>query len=342
MNPKGCIFLEEGINFESNSVTDCCISHNDGRGLPVIFKDYNGEMIDWEKVFEIKAQRVNAQKKETIYDCDGCYRLFDYQFKDEKKISEFHFSHSRVCNAKCIYCSDEYSSGTTNYNTYPVIKDLIEKGYYKAGGEATMQGGEPTLMQNFEELVDLFLQNGTVVRVHSSAIKYSQKVAEALSKNKGSVVSSIDSSTNETYKKIKQVDAFELVCESIKKYVEASKDNVIIKYLIIPGINDNLNEIDGFFKLMKSLGVKKIAVDIEVQYARKHENKYVSPHIYLLHDYFEYLAKKNDMELLTYSFFIYVLRNRKISKMRFMSNKFFFNLVLKHHNQKEKNIMYCR
>ena len=34
---------------------------------------------------------------------------------------------------------------------------LVEKGYYKAGGEATMQGGEPTLMQNFEELADLFL-----------------------------------------------------------------------------------------------------------------------------------------------------------------------------------------
>ena len=342
MNPKGCVFLEEGINFDLNEVNDCCISHNDFRGLPVLLKDYHGELIDWEKLFDIKAKRVAAQQQKTIYDCDGCYRLCDYQFKNEKKISEFHFSHSRVCNAKCIYCSDEYSSGTTNYNTYPVIKDLIDKGYYKAGGEATMQGGEPTLMQNFEELVDLFLQNGTVVRVHTSAIKYSQKVAEALASNKGSVVISIDSATKETYKKIKQVDAFELVCESIKKYVEASKDNVIIKYVIVPGYNDNVDEINEFFKLMNSLGVKKLAVDIEVQYARKYENKNVSPHIYLLHDYFEYMANKNNMELLTYSFFIYVLRNRKISKTKFMSNKFFFNLVLKHHTQKEKNVMYCR
>ena len=342
MNPKGCPFLEEGINFDLNEVNDCCIMHNDGRGLPVLLTDYHGELIDWEKLFEIKEKRISAQKEKTIYDCEGCYRLCDYQFKGERKISEFHFSHSRVCNAKCIYCSDEYSSGTTNYNTYPVIKDLIEKGYYKAGGEATMQGGEPTLMQNFEELADLFLQNGTILRVHTSAIKYSQKVADALKIEKGSVVISIDSATRETYKKIKQVDAFDLVCENIKNYVQASENNVIIKYVLVPGYNDNLKEIDAFFSLMKKLNVKKVAVDIEVQYAQKHENKNVSPHIYLLYDYFEYQSKKQKIELLTYSFLIYVLRNRKITKTRFLSNKFFFNLVLKHHNQKDKNVMYCR
>ena len=342
MNPQGCLFLEEGINFDLNEVNDCCISHNDSRGLPILIKDYHGELIDWVKLFETKERRIDSQKEKTIYDCEGCYRLCDYKFKGERKISEFHFSHSRVCNAKCIYCSDEYSSGTTNYNTYPVIKDLIEKGYYKAGGEATMQGGEPTLMQNFEELADLFLKNGTVLRVHTSAIKFSQKVADALKVGKGSVVISIDSATRETYKKIKQVDAFDLVCESIKKYTEASCENVIVKYVIVPGFNDNLNEIDKFFRLMNQLKVKKVAVDIEVQYARKHDNKNVSPHIYMLYDYFEYQSRKQNIELLTYSFLIYVLRNRKLKKTKFLSNKFLLNLVLKYHNQKDKNIMYCR
>ncbi len=342
MNPKGCVFLEEGINFDLNEVNDCCILHNCNRGLPLLIKDYHGELIDWEKLFEVKEKRIAAQKEKTIYDCEGCYHLCDYEFKGERKISEFHFSHSRLCNAKCIYCSDEYSSGTTNYNTYPVIKDLIEKGYYKAGGEATMQGGEPTLMQSFEELVDLFIENGTTIRVHTSAIKYSPKVADALKQNKGSVVVSIDSGTKETYKKIKQVNAFNLVCESIKKYVEASQKDVIIKYVMVPGYNDNLKEIDAFFDLMEKLQVKKVAIDIEIQYASKHENKNVSPHIYMLYDYFEYKASKYNIELLTYSFLIYVLRNRKLAKTKFLSNKFFFNLVLKQHIQKDKNVMYCR
>ena len=46
MNPKGCPFLEEGINFDLDEVNDCCIMHNDGRGLPVLLTDYHGELID--------------------------------------------------------------------------------------------------------------------------------------------------------------------------------------------------------------------------------------------------------------------------------------------------------
>lgn len=343
MNNVGCSFLEEGIDFELDKVCDCCISHNDGRGMPVLIDSYHGEMIDWEQIFDKKAKRVACQKEKTIYDCENCYHLNEhYNYTNERKISEFHFSHCRICNAKCIYCSEENNNLDRNYNTYPVIKDLIEKGYYKAGGEATLQGGEPTLMQNFEELVDLFIENGTVVRVHTSAIKYSEKVAQALKLNKGTVVISLDSGTSETYKKIKQVDAFDLVCESIRKYVEAQADNVVIKYILVPGVNDNIKEIDAFFALMKKFGVKRIALDIEVQYARKYENKDVSPHIHLLNDYFEMTAKKLGIELLTYSFLLYVQRNRKIKKSPFMANKFFFNAVLNFYNQKEKNLMYRR
>ena len=180
MNNLGCCFLENGINFDLNTVTDCCIMHNDGRGLPVLIKDYNGEPIDWNKIFEIKAKRIEAQKEKTIYDCEGCYHLNDYKFTGEKKISEFHFSQCRICNAKCIYCSHEYSTLTLNYDTYPIIKDLIDKGFYKSGGEATLQGGEPTLMPHFDELVALFTEHGTKIRVHSSAIRYSNTVENAL------------------------------------------------------------------------------------------------------------------------------------------------------------------
>ena len=201
MNSKGCIFLEEGMNFDFNMLNDCCILHNCDRGLPIIFKDYHGESIDWEKLFEIKRERVERQKIATIKECEGCYHLTDYKFRDEKKISEFHFSHARACNSKCVYCSPEYSAGPVNYNTYPIIKDLIEKGYYRAGGEATFQGGEPTLMQNFDELIHLFSTNGTKVRVHTSAIRYSDTVYQALKENNGTVVVSLDSGNRETYKK---------------------------------------------------------------------------------------------------------------------------------------------
>ena len=340
MNSKGCIFLEEGINFDLDTVTDCCILHGDNQGLPILLKNYHGETIDWEKLFELKSQRVSRQKQATIHECEGCYKLSDYEFKHEKKISEFHFSHCRICNSNCIYCSSTYNALGKNYNVYPVIKDLVEKGYYKSGGEATMQGGEPTLMDNFEELVDLFTINGTRIRVHTSAIKYSEKVANALRNNSGLVVVSIDSASAQTYKKVKRVNCFDIVVENIKKYVQASSNSVIVKYIIIPGVNDNIEEVNAFFKLMKEIGVKKVAIDIELKYAEKYQHKDVSTHIYMLFDYFEFLANKFNMELNIYSFLGYVLNNRKIKKAKFLANKFLFGLFLNLHNNKKKNLIY--
>ena len=342
MNAIGCSFLEYGINFDYDTVTDCCISHNDNRGLPILLKNYHGEVIDWEYLFSIKASRIEQQKQKTIYDCEGCYRLYDYKFTGEQKISEFHFSHCRACNAKCIYCSKEYSEGTKNYDTYPIIKDLIEKGYYKSGGEATFQGGEPTLMFHFDDLIELFIQNGTKVRIHSSAIRYSPTVYNALKINKGKVVISLDCAHKDVYKQIKQVDSYNHVVENIKKYSQANCENVIIKYIIIPGINDNLAEIDRFLELIKVFGITNIALDIEIQYARKYENKYVSEHIYLLVDYFLQKSSKIGVNVLIYSFLSYVLKNRQIKKFDRIPIKPLYSFLIKKYEDKSKNIKYKR
>ena len=92
MHNKGCIFLDEGINFDLNTVCDCCISHNDGRGLPILIENYHGEEIDWENLFATKAQRIKDFQKEIIFDCQGCYKIDDYTFNQTKKISEFTLS----------------------------------------------------------------------------------------------------------------------------------------------------------------------------------------------------------------------------------------------------------
>ena len=340
MNNLGCIFQEQGINFDLNKVTDCCIMHNDGRGLPVLIENYHGEPIDWNNLFDIKAQRIAQQKENTIYDCQGCYHLGEFEYTGKRKISEFHFSQCRVCNAKCVYCSESNYGLGLNYNPYPVVKDLVEKGYYEAGGEATFQGGEPTVMPNFDELVALFLENGTRVRVHTSAIRFSDTVYEALKQKKGIVVTSLDSGCSQTYNKIKRVDKFNEAVETLKKYAFADKDGVVIKYLIVPGYNDNLSEIDKFFELMNQLNIKNLALDMEVQYAMKYNNKDVSEHIFLLVDYFNKLAKESGCKVQIYSFLSYVLKNRTTKISDKIDNKFLYGIELMFKNDKSKNLNY--
>ena len=113
------------------------------------------------------------------------------------------------------------------------------------------------------------------MRVPSSGIKYSPVIAKGISTGQLSVVVSIDSSSRETYKKIKQIDAFNKVCANLKKYAKAQKRsfNVISKYIIIPGINDNTEEIDNWLKFNKENKIEIIVIDIENSWLTKYRNE---------------------------------------------------------------------
>lgn len=321
MNPKGCHFLEHGISFEHNDIYDCCISHRaDGYGMPLLIENYNGEAIDWDKIFEIKAERIKRQKEKTITECEGCAFLREYIFSEEKYISDIAINNFKLCNAKCIYCSDPFRSVKHSYKLYPIIKDLVDKNLFRPGNEITFQGGEPTLMPDFDNLVDLFVSQGANIRVHTSGIKYSKALESALSKGKAVIVISIDSGTRELYKKIKYVDKFDIVCENLRKYIKAltneNKDAVRLKYLITPGYNDSIEDVDSWLKLVKKLGIKYIAFDVELRYAAKNEQKYVSPHIYMLVDYMINRAEKLGLKYDIYSFLSYVLNEREFFKYK--------------------------
>lgn len=341
MENTGCIFQEKGIDFGTDDVCDCPITHNDGRGRPLLISDYHGGEIDWEKLFDIKEKRISEQKEKTICECKNCYHLDGYKFSGTRKISELNFSSSCNCNAKCVYCSSNHSDGGDNYDLYPIVSDLISKGYYESGGEVTFQGGEPTLMFNFEKLLNLLIQQGSHAKIHTNGIICSKSIIESLKTNTSNIVISPDSGCAKTYKKIKQVDCFDKVCNSIKEYTFSNTDNVLIKYLIVPGYNDNIREIDMFFSLMNELNVKNVALEIEVQYARKYENKRLSKHIFILVDYFIKTAELYNMKLTIYSFLSYVLKNRPDNIPRIKSEwAAKFNMFL--NKNVFKNIKYNR
>ena len=96
------------------------------------------------------------------------------------------------------------------YNVVPVIEDLVNKGYLRNGGEIAFGGGEPTIYPEFDDLINLFTRSGIdFMRVHSSGIKFSPAIENAIRQGALNVVVSIDSACPETYRRIKRVDCFE-------------------------------------------------------------------------------------------------------------------------------------
>lgn len=270
-----CKWLESGVCFDTgvygSNVKLCCYMSAPGGGNSMIFEDYHGSKIDWNEFFRIKNEYRNIQKSgETIPGCVGCVFLEEKYWPQENYIDNIVFDHFTKCNCACTYCYTESDKKGYNklktYNIYPIIKEMFDKKIIRIGGAIGFGGGEPTILPEFDKLINLFLKNGFWnIRVPSSGIKYSKTIEKGLSTGQLTVVISIDSSSREMYKKIKQVDAFNVVCKNLKRYSKAKKylDNVVSKYIIIPETNDSKEEIDNWLKFNKENNIEAIVIDIE-------------------------------------------------------------------------------
>lgn len=319
MRYKSCHLIEHGISIDVDSIKACCLSREFNKGQLIIVPKYENGKIDWEHIFFVKRNHRTHQKNQRdLPACEGCYNLREEDWDDEDYISFINFDHWSQCNSNCIYCGVQANKPKTKNNTLNAVKELIKKGKFKNNGEITFQGGEPTILKEFEELLKLFIKQGSKVRIHSSGIIFSRAIREGLKKGSVTVVISPDSNTKETYKIVKRVDKANRVWDNIKHYRKNLKDNlaenVKVKYIIIPGVNDTVEEIAGFLHKLSDLDIKSVIVDIEYTYANKNINN-ISPHVYMLMDAIENYAQKNGMTYDLYDSAKYAIQNRSFEKI---------------------------
>lgn len=279
-----CKWLESGVCFDNgvygSNVKLCCYMSAPGGGNSMIFEDYHGEKIDWNEFFKIKNEYRNIQKSgDTVSGCRGCVFLEERMWPQVDYIDSIIFDHFTRCNCNCSYCYTEEDKKMYNklktYNIYPIVEDMFKRGLFKKNGSIGFGGGEPTILPEFDKLLTLFIKKGfDNIRVPSSGIKYSKAIEKGISTGQVTVVISIDSSSRETYKTIKQIDAFKIVCKNLIRYSKAQKNsyNVISKYIIIPNVNDTQEEIDNWLKFNKENNIGIIVIDIENSWLTKYRN----------------------------------------------------------------------
>ena len=162
------------------------------------------------------------------------------------------------CNAKCIYCAFAYYRNEHQlYNVLPIMNQLIEENILSQNAHVCFSGGEPTISEEFELLFSKMSSYvDSQLEVLTSGIKYSESIANAFINNKVKLLISLDSASPDVYKKVKLVDAFDKVINNIKTYIKYSnnaKSSITLKYIIIDGVNDDINEICKFLDLSSSL-----------------------------------------------------------------------------------------
>ena len=272
-----CDRLINGIDFELDCIELCCFRCHKGGGNIELTKIVDGK-IDIDILESNRCELINKFKNGKINSkCEGCFNLEEKSWDDKSCIKYIHFNHWVQCNTNCIYCytqkDNKYKDNKQHYNALPILKDLINRFGFSPDGEITFAGGEPLLLEEFDEIVEYLLQIGAKkIIVHTSGVLYSESLAVAVKKGIAEVVISQDSGDEETFKLIKNTDYYENVWENIHLYAKSNAEKVFSKYIIIPKVNDNRKEIDKWLKKAAEIGIKNIILDIEHSYYEENKN----------------------------------------------------------------------
>lgn len=266
-----CSNIQNGIRFEYNNIKLCCLVGDSNLGPLYIKKDFYGEKLNWQELMQsITKIREDQKKGHTNPHCNGCIGIQKQNWDNNTRFKWIQIAHWADCNCNCRYCyrvQDDFELPKSRYKIMPIIKELDKMQLIDYDGELSYSGGEPASLREFDEITNFFIKKGEkLIMVHTNGIKPVKSVINGLKTDTMSVTVSVDCGSREKFKQIKQVDAYDKVKDTLKKYVKAQGTNkrmVRSKYIIVPGVNDTKQDIDLWVDETLKIGIQEVLIDFE-------------------------------------------------------------------------------
>lgn len=282
-----CEFVENGMCFIRDAVVLCSFSLCMKFEAIRIVNEYNGELFDWDEVKKIKQQYRDRFASGDIPEvCQGCPSLKVAEWPGTFELKYMLINHWETCHADCVYChtheDKKFYNSLKPWKILPVLKDALEKGMLSNNGNVNISGGEPTCLKEFGDLMNFFLDKTNIfIMLNTSAVDYSKQIKKAIELGRSTATISLDAGTRETYKKVKNIDKFNKVIDNIKKYKKGLTSEQLkhigFKYVLIPGYNDNKEEVTKWLGLIDTLGMVNIQIELEHHWYE--QNKYLPEHV---------------------------------------------------------------
>jgi len=198
--------------------------------------------------------------------CDDCMHKRDISDtgKQNKVFKQFLIAGGIVglekCNFNCSYCiypnighGKQIATLETDkrYDALELFK-IIESNFDPHDVYISLTGGEISVSKYKDEITSIWNKNKWRGDIASNSSVFVPGVASLLEQRLIYLVTALDSGTSETFAKVKGTNLFEKVLNNLEKYAETG-GRIVIRYVILEGINDSTEELGAFFDIMNQL-----------------------------------------------------------------------------------------
>jgi organic radical activating enzyme len=232
-----CRHIERGLAIIGRSVSACC--GNTATLLrPTIVPSFTSEITP-EAIIEGRARIIDRHKAgDIVPECRGCAHLQEYEWGPNclspYLVDEVTDAHFTSCEIRCNYCytvrKPEMTATLSKApRILPILERLVVGNHLDPNATVRFSGGEPTLSTEFDPLLRLLVDYGVRCIVYSNAVKRSDAIMHALSRDKIELVLGIDAATVEVYKAIKKMNYNEKVWRNVADYCAARLPNATNK-----------------------------------------------------------------------------------------------------------------
>lgn len=330
MRYKSCELLEHGICFAPDAILHCRDAYFSGNEDDKIISDYKKGKVDWNKIIELKKNiREDCKNGKYPATCSKCGNLVEKDWEDRDVINTFLIFNFKKCNCSCSYCGASlYKKENDKFKPYsvvPLLKDLYSTGYMDFDNYVNFNGGEVTDYKEFDDLINYFEENNQKSYfIQSSGVKYSKSIEKILKKGKCELNISLDAGLPETFYNIKNVDAFNNVCNNIKeynKYVLKTRSLLSVKYVILPNVNDSKHEIHEWLNFCSKNNIKNICIDVVDRMTTEQYINRIPKSIPVLYDYIKEFARIHNIVLGTYAYCKIIIEGLKNGSARLLEDE---------------------
>jgi MoaA/NifB/PqqE/SkfB family radical SAM enzyme len=170
-----------------------------------------------------------------------------------------------VCNVKpaCVYCEWDFSKAQEgDYVDAPFDSKLLEEWgdfFDNSKDLINCSIGEPFMMKNFDELMDIFGDRGKFLEITTNGQILTDKNIDKLLGRNIDLYISLDAGTPETYAKLRN-DRFDDILVNLRRLVQAKGGSGQLPRinLVFMPMRVNVHELEDFVKLCADLDVDRM------------------------------------------------------------------------------------